>query len=59
MLIGEVCRNEDTGLESTVICIGMGMKKKVTLNTTAVQQKHQVCSYEYKQLQISVYMYIY
>lgn len=38
---GEVSRNEDTGLESTVICLGAGIKKKVTLNTTAVQQKHQ------------------
>lgn len=38
---GEVSRNEETGLESTVICLGAGIKKRVTLNTTALQQKQQ------------------
>lgn len=38
---GEVSRNEETGLESTVISLGGGIKKRVTLNTTALQQKQQ------------------
>jgi hypothetical protein len=38
---GEVVRDEETGLESAVISLGAGIKKRVTLNTHAMQQKNQ------------------
>lgn len=37
-------RDEETGAESAVISLGGGVKKRVSLNTTAVQQKTQVCN---------------
>jgi hypothetical protein len=40
--------NEDTGLESTVISLGAGVKKRVTLNTAVVQQKLQAARILYK-----------
>lgn len=39
---GEVTHNEETGTQSAVIALGSGTKKRVTLNTHAVQQKSQV-----------------
>eukprot|EP01035_Chromulina_nebulosa_P019616 gene19616-25525_t len=38
---GEITVDEDTGNESTVIKLGLGVKKRVTMNTHAVQQKLQ------------------
>jgi len=35
-------RDEELGVESTVISLAGGVRKRVTLNTTAVQQKQQV-----------------
>lgn len=40
--IGEVVVDEDTGLESAVVALGPGIKKRVSLNTHALQQKIQV-----------------
>jgi len=40
---GGVVHDEDTNMDSTVINMGSGVKKRVTLNTHAVQQKQQVC----------------
>ena len=34
-------QDEDTGLESAVVSLGAGVKKRVTLNTNAIQQKNQ------------------
>ena len=38
---GENVYDEETGTESAVISVGAGVKKRVTLNTHAVQQKNQ------------------
>ena len=38
----QVVHDEETGLESAVISLGAGVKKRVTLNTHAMQQKNQV-----------------
>lgn len=38
---GEVVQDEEARTESTVVCLGCGQKKRVTLNTHAVQQKNQ------------------
>jgi hypothetical protein len=38
---GEVTIDEDTGNETTVVAIAAGMKKRVSMNTHAVQQKNQ------------------
>ena len=43
MCIRQVTRDEDTGSESTIISLGAGIRKRVTLNTCALQQKQQVC----------------
>jgi hypothetical protein len=40
--VGEVVIDEDTGLESAVVALGPGIKKRVSLNTHAMQQKNQV-----------------
>jgi deoxyhypusine synthase len=37
-----VVRDDENGTESAVISLGGGVKKRVTLNTHAVQQKNQV-----------------
>jgi hypothetical protein len=42
--LGEVVYDEDTGLESAVVALGPGVKKRVSLNTQALQQKKQVDS---------------
>lgn len=42
--LGEVVYDEDTGLESAVVALGPGVKKRVSLNTHALQQKNQVIS---------------
>ena len=46
--------DEDTGLETAVISLGAGVRKRVTLNTHAMQQKSQVGGV----LPISVFMYV-
>eukprot|EP01041_Mallomonas_annulata_P004670 gene4670-9261_t len=38
---GEVEQDEETGLQTAIISLGGGVKKRVTLNTHAVQQKNQ------------------
>jgi hypothetical protein len=40
--LGEVVFDEETGLESAVVALGPGVKKRVSLNTHALQQKNQV-----------------
>lgn len=45
---GEVNVDEETGLETAVIAFGAGMKKKVTLNTHAVQTKNQAARMLYE-----------
>jgi hypothetical protein len=40
--VGEVVIDEETGLESAVVALGPGVKKRVSLNTHAMQQKNQV-----------------
>lgn len=39
---GEVVVDEETGLESAVVSLGPGVKKRVSLNTHALQQKNLV-----------------
>ena len=39
--VNTVSHDEDTNIDSTIINIGGGIKKKITLNTHAVQQKQQ------------------
>lgn len=39
--VNTVTHDEDTHIDSTIINIGGGIKKKITLNTHAVQQKQQ------------------
>lgn len=36
---GEVIVDEETGLESAVVSLGPGIKKRVSLNTHGLQQK--------------------
>ena len=43
----KVSIDEDTGLETMVIPLGGGVKKRITLNTHAVQQKAQVYKFEF------------
>lgn len=45
---GEVVQDEDTGLESAVVSLGAGVRKRVTLNTHAVQQKNQAARVLYE-----------
>jgi hypothetical protein len=45
---GEVIQDEDTGLESAVVTLGAGVRKRVTLNTHAVQQKNQAARILYE-----------
>ncbi len=45
---GEVNEDEETGLQTAVIAFGAGMKKKVTLNTHAVQTKNQAARMLYE-----------
>eukprot|EP01038_Epipyxis_sp_PR26KG_P010303 gene10303-13849_t len=40
-LEGEVIRDDEEGTESAVVSLGGGVKKRVTLNTHAVQEKNQ------------------
>ena len=42
---GEVVVDEETGLESAVVSLGPGIKKRVSLNTHALQQKNLVSEY--------------
>lgn len=46
-VLGEVVFDEDTGLESAVVAFGPGVKKRVSLNTHALQQKNQVSELKY------------
>jgi hypothetical protein len=41
---GEVTHDDETGTESAVVSLGGGVRKRVTLNTHAVQQKNQAAS---------------
>ena len=41
-LVEQVEQDEDSGLQTAVISLGAGVKKRVTLNTHGVQQKNQV-----------------
>ena len=45
---GEVIRDDDAGTESAVISLGSGVRKRVTLNTHAVQQKNQAARMLYE-----------
>jgi len=45
---GEVIQDEDTGTESAVVSLGAGVRKRVTLNTHAVQQKNQAARVLYE-----------
>jgi hypothetical protein len=45
---GEVIQDEETGLESAVVSLGAGVRKRVTLNTHAVQQKNQAARVLYE-----------
>ena len=45
---GEVIQDEDTGLESAVVSLGGGVRKRVTMNTHAVQQKNQAARVLYE-----------
>jgi hypothetical protein len=45
---GEVQVDEDTGLETAVVTLGAGVKKRVSLNTHAVQQKNQAARMFYE-----------
>ena len=45
---GEVIRDDDAGTESAVISLGAGVRKRVTLNTHAVQQKNQAARMLYE-----------
>ena len=45
---GEVTHDDETGTESAVISLGAGVKKRVTLNTHAVQQKNQAARMLYE-----------
>lgn len=45
---GEVVHDDETGTESTVVSLGAGVKKRVTLNTHAVQQKTQAAKILYE-----------
>mmetsp|Transcript_38631 Transcript_38631/g.39326 ORF Transcript_38631/g.39326 Transcript_38631/m.39326 type:complete len:592 (-) Transcript_38631:23-1798(-) len=38
---GDVVQDEETGVQSAVISLGGGVRKRVTLNTHAIQQKNQ------------------
>ena len=39
---GEITIDEETGNQCTVVAFGAGNKKKVSINTIALQQKQQV-----------------
>lgn len=45
---GDVIQDEETGTESAVVSLGAGMRKRVTLNTHAVQQKNQAARVLYE-----------
>ena len=45
---GEVVHDDETGTESTVISLGAGVCKRVTMNTHAVQQKNQAARMLYE-----------
>ena len=45
---GEVIQDEETGTESAVVSLGGGVRKRVTLNTHAVQQKNQAARVLYE-----------
>lgn len=45
---GEVIQDEETGTESAVVSLGAGVRKRVTLNTHAVQQKNQAARVLYE-----------
>ena len=45
---GEVIQDEETGAESAVVSLGAGVRKRVTLNTHAVQQKNQAARVLYE-----------
>lgn len=45
---GELARDEEAGTDSAVISLGGGVKKRVTLNTHAVQQKAQAAKLLYE-----------
>jgi hypothetical protein len=40
--VGEVSYDEEKGTESTVISVGSGSKKRITLNTHALETKNKV-----------------
>ncbi len=45
---GEVTHDDETGTESAVVSLGGGVRKRVTLNTHAVQQKNQAARIIYE-----------
>ena len=45
---GEVTHDDETGTESAVISLGPGVRKRVTLNTHAIQQKNQAARMLYE-----------
>ncbi|KAJ1437419.1 armadillo-type protein [Ochromonadaceae sp. CCMP2298] len=47
-VLGDVVQDEDTGTESAVVSLGAGVKKLVSLNTHAVQQKNQAARVLYE-----------
>lgn len=46
--VGEVIQDEDTGNDSTVVSFGAGIKKRITVNTHAAQQKNQAARMLYE-----------
>ena len=45
---GDVNQDEDTGVETAIVSLGGGVKKRVTLNTHTLQQKNQAARVLYE-----------